>query len=117
MIAAWNDANVFVVSPSTKTEASLTGVGWSGNGGALWHDLKGLPNNQNAQQWFGDPTVVAIDATHFVVGSLYLPRLGAGCRRDAPFRRGNVRSPFEEPRRHVERDWRRLTGQRRRRER
>jgi hypothetical protein len=73
IVAAWNDATGFITFPSAGKKASLTGVGWSGTGGAIWHDLVGLPNSNQAQKWFGDPTVVAIDSTHFVVGSLYLP--------------------------------------------
>jgi hypothetical protein len=74
LVAAWNDATGFLASSdSTKREASLTGVGFSTDGGASFTDLIGLPNDNPNQGWFGDPTVVAIDSTHFVVGSLYLP--------------------------------------------
>jgi hypothetical protein len=86
VMTAWNDASSFLTSESTKRVGSGTGVGFSDDGGVHFRDLIGLRNNRRPQQWAGDPTVVAIDATHFIVGSLYLPRTGASCRRDAPFR-------------------------------
>jgi len=73
VVATWNDASGFFVGPSTRLKASLTGVGYSSNGGAIFKDLVGLPNNNGAQQWFGDPTVVNVDPDHFIIASLYLP--------------------------------------------
>jgi hypothetical protein len=79
VLVAWNDATGFLVAPSTSRRASLTGVGFSADGGRSFSDLIGLPNNNPHQQWFGDPTVVRLDSTHFVVGSLYLPALSEDC--------------------------------------
>lgn len=74
VVAAWNDATGFLVSPSTDRRASLTGVGLSTDGGRTFRDLTGLRNsNSPNQQWFGDPTIAAIDAHHFAIGSLFLP--------------------------------------------
>ncbi len=73
VVAAWNDATGFFVSPSTDRRASLTGVGLSTDGGRTFRDLTGLHNNRPNQQVFGDPTIAAIDAHHFAIGSLYLP--------------------------------------------
>jgi hypothetical protein len=73
VLAAWNDASVFFVGDSKARNGQGTGVGFSSDGGLTFTDLQGLPNNISYQRWFGDPTVVAIDSTHFVVGSLYLP--------------------------------------------
>lgn len=72
VMAAWNDATGFFISPSTEPQASLTGVGFSGDGGNSFHDLRGLPNNNLNQKWFGDPSVVAVDnGRFFIVGSIY----------------------------------------------
>ena len=79
VLVAWNDATGFLVAPSTSRKASLTGVGFSANGGRSFTDLIGLPNNNPQQQWFGDPTVVKLDSSHFVVGSLYLPPNSEDC--------------------------------------
>ena len=79
VVAAWNDATGFLVAPSTDRRASLTGVGLSLDGGRTFRDLTGLRNNTRNQQWFGDPTVVAIDAHHFAIGSLYLPANSIDC--------------------------------------
>jgi hypothetical protein len=79
VVAAWNDVTGFVVTDSTKLKGSVTGVGYSNKGTTNFKDLVGLPNNIPAQQWFGDPTVVAIDANHFIVGSLYLPSFHGTC--------------------------------------
>jgi hypothetical protein len=79
VVAAWNDATGFLVAPSTDRRASLTGVGLSLDGGRTFRDLTGLRNNTPNQQWFGDPTVVAIDAHHFAIGSLYLPANSIDC--------------------------------------
>jgi len=79
VMAAWNDGTGFFVFPSTQLQASLTGVGFSRDGGATFTDLVGLPNNNPNQQWFGDPTVVAVDnGAFFIVGSLYQP-VGSDC--------------------------------------
>jgi len=80
VLAAWNDATGFLVQPSTLRAASLTGVGFSADGGKTFTDLVGLPNNEATRQWFGDPTVVALgDGVHFIVGSLLLPPGQAFC--------------------------------------
>jgi len=74
VLTAWNDATGFLFQPSTLRKASLTGVGFSGNGGRSFVDLRGLPNNNPNQQWFGDPSVVALDGgKYYIVSSLYLP--------------------------------------------
>ena len=78
VVTAWNDASGFFVQPTTRIRASLTGVGYSRDGGASFRDLFGLPNGNPDEQWSGDPTVVAIDGgRHFIVGSLYFPSLQA----------------------------------------
>lgn len=79
VLAAWNDATGFLVQPATDRRASLTGVAVSTDGAHSFTDLQGLPNNRPNQQWFGDPTAVAIDNRHFVIGSLYLPSNGFDC--------------------------------------
>jgi hypothetical protein len=79
VMAVWNDATGFFVFPSTTPQASLTGVGFSRNGGASFTDLVGLPNNNPNQQWYGDPSVVAVDnGAFFIVSSMYLP-VGFDC--------------------------------------
>jgi hypothetical protein len=77
VVAAWNDATGQAVVDSIQPEASVTGVGFSSNGGASFRDLVGLSNDNPDQRWTGDPTVVAIDSRHFVVGSLYWPSFTA----------------------------------------
>ena len=87
VVAAWNDASGLLVAPTTDVRASLTGVGLSTNGARSFRDLIGLRNDNANQQWFGDPTVVAIDAHHFAIGSLYLPSVNpdrAVARDSAP---------------------------------
>jgi hypothetical protein len=79
VVAAWNDATGILVAPSTDRRASLTGVGLSTDGGRTFRDLTGLRNNNPNQQWFGDPTVAAIDAHHFAIGSLFLPANHLDC--------------------------------------
>ena len=73
VVSAWNDATGFLVSPSTQRRASLTGLGLSTDGGRSFRDLVGLRNNSPNQQWFGDPSITAIDAHHYAIASLYLP--------------------------------------------
>jgi hypothetical protein len=74
VMVAWNDATGFAVQPTNRLLASLTGVGYSTDGGRSFADLVGLRNPNPDQQWAGDPAVVAIDnGRHFIVGSLYLP--------------------------------------------
>ena len=73
VVVGWNDISGILVRDSTTRRGSVTGVGVSVDGGTTFHDLIGLPNDDRRQQWFGDPTVVALDAAHFLVGSLYLP--------------------------------------------
>jgi hypothetical protein len=79
LLAAWNDISGSLVAPSTDVRASITGVGLSTNGGRSFRDLIGLRNDSPNQQWFGDPTAVAIDAHHFAVGSIYLPSAHPDC--------------------------------------
>lgn len=73
VMAAWNDISGALYADTTDRHASITGVGFSSDGGRTFTDLIGLPNNNPAQRWNGDPTVGAIDSRHFVVGSLYFP--------------------------------------------
>lgn len=74
VMVAWNDATGFTVQPTNRLLASLTGVGYSADGGQSFTDLVGLRNPNPDQQWSGDPAVVAIDGgSHFIAGSLYLP--------------------------------------------
>jgi hypothetical protein len=79
VMVAWNDASGFLYSYSpTSPKGSLTGVGFSSNGGRSFTDLVGLPNDNLVEQWSGDPTVVSLDdGSHFIVGSLYLPSVDA----------------------------------------
>jgi hypothetical protein len=79
VVAAWNDISGLLVQPSTDRHASLTGLGVSVDGGRHFRDLVGLRNNEPNQQWFGDPTVVRLDSSHFAVGSLYLPPQAPDC--------------------------------------
>ncbi len=82
VLVGWNDATGFLVAPSTDRRASLTGVGYSADGGRTFQDLIGLPNDNRNQQWFGDPTIVAVDnGRHFIVGSLYLPSFNFDCSK------------------------------------
>jgi hypothetical protein len=81
VVAAWNDSSGFLVQPSTDRRASVTGLGVSVDGGRHFRDLEGLRNNEPNQQWFGDPTVVRLDSSHFAVGSLYLPPQRPDCSR------------------------------------
>ncbi|MBA2560466.1 MAG: hypothetical protein H0V07_11395, partial [Propionibacteriales bacterium] len=80
VVTAWNDATGFIVQPSTKRRASLTGLSVSTDRGRHFRDLIGLRNNRLNEQWFGDPTVVRIDRHHFVIGSLFLPPNRINCR-------------------------------------
>ncbi|MDQ1722931.1 MAG: hypothetical protein QOI26_2665 [Pseudonocardiales bacterium] len=79
VVTGWNDATGFLVQPSTDRRASLTGLGVSTDRGRHIRDLVGLRNNQPNQQWFGDPTVVAVNASTFIVGSLYFPSTVIDC--------------------------------------
>ena len=80
MLAAWNDATGFLVQPTTLRTASVTGVGFSADGGHTFTDLVGLPNPDPKFRWVGDPTVVAVgDGIHFIVGSLFVPAGQAFC--------------------------------------
>lgn len=86
VLAAWNDATGFYVQPSTDLRASLTGVGFSADGGRTFTDLQGLPNDDPRQQWFGDPAIVALDGGRdFVVASLYLPAVKHNCSEGSAF--------------------------------
>jgi hypothetical protein len=82
VVSAWNDATGFFIGSSTTPQGSLTGVGFSSDGGNSFTDLVGLPNNNPDQRWSGDPTVVSWTApngtTYFYVASLYLPNTLAG---------------------------------------
>jgi len=74
VMVAWNDATDFFVFPSTNPKASLTGVGFSRDGGKTFTDLVGLPNNNSNESWSGDSAVVAVDnGAYFIVSSMYLP--------------------------------------------
>jgi hypothetical protein len=78
VVTAWNDATGFSFLQGNRLQASLTGVGYSADGGRSFTDLVGLRNPNPDQQWSGDPTVVSIDGgAHFIVGSLFLPSLSA----------------------------------------
>jgi hypothetical protein len=84
VLAGWNDISAFLVADPTSRVASGTGVGLSGDGGAHFRDLVGLPNNNPDQQWSGDPVVVSLgDGRHFAVASLYYPSIRA-CTGTAP---------------------------------
>src|SRR6476620_11831407 len=78
VMAAWNDSTGFAFQQGNRLQASITGVGYSADGGHSFTDLVGLRNPNPDQQWSGDPTVVSIDGgAHFIVGSLFLPSLSA----------------------------------------
>ena len=84
VMAAWNDATGIAFPQGNRLQASITGVGYSKDGGASYTDLIGLRNPNPDQQWSGDPTVVSIDGgAHFVVGSLFLPSLSRA-RTESP---------------------------------
>jgi len=89
VLAAWNDVTGLLVQPTTGRRGSLTGVGLSADNGRSFTDLTGLPNNNSNQQWFGDPTIVAVDdGRAFIIGSLYFPNsnpAGIDCARPARF--------------------------------
>lgn len=82
VVSAWNDATGFLVR-DTSDRASLTGVGFSADGGKTFTDLGGLPNSNRCQKINGDPAVVAHPgadgSTFFYVFSLYLPVFSPGC--------------------------------------
>jgi hypothetical protein len=82
IVSAWNDLSGALFSPGS-VQGSVTGVGFSADGGATFQDLGGLPNNDHCQQFFGDPGVVSYRAsdgtTYFYVTTLYLPSGDAGC--------------------------------------
>jgi len=84
VLAAWNDITGFSFTDSTQLKASITGVGYSSDGGAHFTDLVGLPNDNPDEQWSGDPMVVAIDSRHFIVGGLYLPSFFTACTDGNP---------------------------------
>jgi hypothetical protein len=78
VMAAWNDSTGFAFLQGNRLQASITGVGYSADGGRSFTDLVGLRNPNPDQQWSGDPTVVSIDGgAHFIVGSLFLPSFEA----------------------------------------
>jgi hypothetical protein len=77
VLAAWNDITGVMFAPTTRA-GSVTGVGYSTDGGQHFRDLVGLPNSNPDEQWSGDPSIVAIDGgAHYIVGSLYAPSLNA----------------------------------------
>lgn len=82
VVSVWNDATGFLIR-DTSDRASLTGVGFSADGGKTFTDLGGLPNSNRCQKIFGDPAVVAHQgadgSTFFYVFSLYLPVFSPGC--------------------------------------
>lgn len=76
VVEAWNDSTGFFApscSPSFKDQ--LTGLGFSGDGGATFTDLGGLPNvNCNTSVYQGDPSVevlVSGGTTYFYISSLF----------------------------------------------
>lgn len=80
VLVAWNDATAFLTgSRPTTLLGSGTGVAYSSDGGTTFTDLIGLPNDDLNQQWRGDPTIVAVDDTHFIVASLYFPSNVVDC--------------------------------------
>jgi hypothetical protein len=81
VLTMWNDVSGFLWPDSTDLRGSATGVGYSSDAGATFTDLIGLPNPDENQLVSGDPSVVAIDDTHFAVASLYYPSFSARCRR------------------------------------
>lgn len=82
IVSAWNDVSGFLLDPST-TAGSITGVGFSADGGKTFTDVGGLPNPDICQQWFGDPSVTSTrgsdGSTFFYVTSLYLPTFANPC--------------------------------------
>ena len=81
VLVAWNDASAFLAAADPLDPLSSTGVAYSADGGRTFTDLIGFPNDDQDQVWTGDPAVVAIDPTHFVVASLYFPSFLARCKR------------------------------------
>ena len=81
VMVAWNDASAFLAYLQPLNPLSATGVAYSGDGGHSFTDLIGFPNDNANQQWSGDPAIVAIDAVHFVVASLYFPSALADCKQ------------------------------------
>lgn len=81
VLVGWNDLTALVVaSQPTTPRGSVTGVGFSKDAGTTFTDLIGLPNDDPNQQWSGDPAIVAVDRTHFIVASLYFPSAVADCQ-------------------------------------
>ena len=77
VMAAWNDITGIMFPPTTQA-GSITGVGYSSDGGSNFKDLVGLPNSNADEQWSGDPIIVSIDGgAHFIVGGLYAPSIDA----------------------------------------
>jgi hypothetical protein len=81
VMAAWNDISGSMYLPTTDPQGSVTGVGYSSAGGRTFTDLIGLANNNPFQQWYGDRSVVAVDANTFIVAGLYYPSLAADCTK------------------------------------
>lgn len=83
VVSLWNDGTGFLIADSTAPGGSLTGAGFSSDGGNSFQDLGGLPNNNPCQRIFGDPSVVSYKApdgtTYFYATSLYLPDFGPAC--------------------------------------
>ncbi|MBV9300799.1 MAG: hypothetical protein JOY62_10225 [Acidobacteriaceae bacterium] len=81
VMASWTDATGLFIEPSTNpVTSSLTGVGFSRNGGKSFEDLSGLPNYNENMKWFGDPSVVAVDGgAYFIVSSIYSANFPIDC--------------------------------------
>ena len=90
VVSSWNDATGFLVSDPTQVKASLTGIGFSSDGGKTFSDLVGLPNSNACQQLFGDSSVVSYKdpstgTVYFYVTSLYLPTFSSACFSSGSF--------------------------------
>ena len=80
MMVGWHDISGVPIRDSTRLDASITGVSYSDDGGRSFVDLIGLPNPNPNQQWFGLPTIVAMDGgEHFIVADLYWPSSTRDC--------------------------------------
>lgn len=84
VVSTWNDATGFLVSDATQVKGSLTGIGFSSNGGKTFSDLVGLPNGNPCQRVFGDSSAVSYKdpstgTVYFYVTSLYLPVFSPDC--------------------------------------
>lgn len=78
VVEAWNDATgFFAPCPSPMDKESLTGYGFSNDGGKTFKDLGGLPNaNCATSVIIGDPGVEAYTVngqTYFYISSIFIP--------------------------------------------